>query len=98
MPSTAEGFWVAAVEAMAAGHRVVASDIPVFREVVGDCGIFFNPSQPAKLAAKLTALVERDSGKRHVDSLCKERARERFSLDRAALEYAALYEELVDES
>lgn len=39
--SFAEGFGLPIVEAMQAGKRVIARDIPIFREVLGDAGIYF---------------------------------------------------------
>ncbi len=43
IPSLAEGFSLTAVEALTSGSPVIASDIPVHREVCGDAAIFFNP-------------------------------------------------------
>jgi glycosyltransferase involved in cell wall biosynthesis len=49
-PSKLEGFGLPLAEAMAAGTPVIASDIPVFREVGGDAVCFFPPDDPAALA------------------------------------------------
>jgi glycosyltransferase involved in cell wall biosynthesis len=40
IPSHAEGFCVAAVEAMASGLPVAVSNIHIFHEIVGDNGLF----------------------------------------------------------
>lgn len=42
-PSLEEGFCLPAVEAMAAGTPVIASDLPVLREVTGENALFFDP-------------------------------------------------------
>lgn len=42
-PSFAEGFDLSGVEAMASGGVVVASDIPVHREIYGNAAALFNP-------------------------------------------------------
>jgi glycosyltransferase involved in cell wall biosynthesis len=43
MPSFAEGFGLPLAEALAAGARAIASDIPVFREIAGDAFTALSP-------------------------------------------------------
>jgi glycosyltransferase involved in cell wall biosynthesis len=52
-PSRYEGFGLPALEAMAAGTPVLANDIPVLREVLGDCGRFVDADDRDALAAAL---------------------------------------------
>jgi glycosyltransferase involved in cell wall biosynthesis len=54
--SRAEGFGIPLVEAMQLGTPVVLSDIPVFREVVGDAGRFFDPDDVAGFVAAVREL------------------------------------------
>lgn len=56
-PSLIEGFGLPLLEAMAVGVPVVASDIPVFREVGGDAPFYFDPSDGRALAAHLERLL-----------------------------------------
>lgn len=56
-PSYLEGFGLPAVEAMACGAAVVASDRGSLPEVVGDAGLFFDPHDPEALAATLRRLL-----------------------------------------
>ena len=52
-PSLVEGFGLPMLEAMAAGTPVVASDIPVFREVGADAALFAAPGGAAAWAQQL---------------------------------------------
>ena len=54
-PSRYEGFGLPALEALAAGTPVLANDIPVLREVLGDCGRFVDADDRDALAAALVA-------------------------------------------
>ena len=51
-PSWTEQFCRVAVEAMASGVPIVASDSGALPEVVGDAGVFVPPGDPAALAAR----------------------------------------------
>lgn len=56
-PSLGEGFDFSGVEAMRCGGAVVASDIPVHREVFGDAAEYFHTYAPADLARAIAAVV-----------------------------------------
>ncbi len=45
-PSIAEGFGLPPIEALACGARVIVSDLPVFREVLGECAVFVDTERP----------------------------------------------------
>jgi glycosyltransferase involved in cell wall biosynthesis len=94
--SFAEGFCVSAVEAMAAGLPVVASDIDVLHEVIGDPGVFVNPGDPDEIAKALAELLENSEKRRRQGEEARERARTTFSIDRTVREYAKIYRELAD--
>lgn len=96
--SEAEGFCVAAVEAMAAGLPVIASDIPVFHEVLGDCGIFVKPDQPAEFSRVIQELRENDERRSKIGERGAERVSSHFSLDRVAQQYYELYLEVLENS
>lgn len=62
-PSMAESFGHPLVEAMASEIPIVASDIPVHREVCGEAAVYFDPGDHAALAACIRSL-QTDIGKR----------------------------------
>jgi glycosyltransferase involved in cell wall biosynthesis len=52
-PSLAEGFGLPVLEALASGTAVIASDLPVLREVAGSSATFVNPRDVDQLAAAM---------------------------------------------
>lgn len=50
MPSLAEGFGLPFVEALQAGTPVIASDLPVFREIAQGAALLLDPADPARWA------------------------------------------------
>lgn len=52
-----EGFGVPPLEAMATGTPVVASDIPVIREVLGDAALVVDPLEVEEIAHALVSIV-----------------------------------------
>lgn len=77
MPSLREGFGFAAIEAMACGRPIVASEVGGLTEAVGDDGVALltPPGDPTALAATLRSLLH-DSALRHRMGLA---ARERYA-------------------
>jgi len=76
MPSTYEGFGMPILEAMASGCPVVASDIPVLREVGGDAALYAKVSDSDNFCKVIKDVIENPKiqkelvrkGKRHLDN------------------------------
>jgi len=56
-PSRAEGFDYSGIEAMASGGTVIASDIPVHREIYGDAALYFDPYSVEELSAAMARML-----------------------------------------
>ena len=56
--SRAEGYGLPLVEAMALGTPVIASDIPIFREVGGEAATYVDPASPRQFAEAVGALQD----------------------------------------
>ncbi|QHK19219.1 glycosyltransferase [Pseudarthrobacter psychrotolerans] len=80
--SRAEGYGLPLVEAMALGTPVIASDIPIFREVGGDAATYVDPASPEEFAAAVQKLRD-DAHWQQVSRRSVARARE-FSWDESA--------------
>ena len=55
-PSLSEGFGFATVEAQVNGCPVIASDLPIFREIAGEGAVYFNPNDAESLATQVQLL------------------------------------------
>lgn len=58
LPSVYEGFGLPAIEAMGNGCPVIAADAASLPEVCGEAALYFDPHDPASLAAVLKRVVE----------------------------------------
>lgn len=92
MPSRWEGFCNAVVEAMAAGNPVVSSDISTLREVVGEVATYVNPEEPNDIAHGIIEVL-RESPESWYErgQACRQRAIERYSVERTAEQYIRNY-------
>jgi glycosyltransferase involved in cell wall biosynthesis len=94
LPSLDEGFGLPALEAMAAGIPVVASNAGALPEVVGDAAVLFTPTDPDALAHALSRLATDDAWAldRGAAGLARARA---FTWDAAARALGRAYDEAV---
>lgn len=71
-----EGFGLPALEAMAAGTPVVASDRGALAETCGEAGVLVDPSRPADVAEAVRDVLDDDALQQRLRSAGRERAAE----------------------
>lgn len=89
-PSTYEGFGLPILEAQAFGTPVIASDIPVLREVAGEGALYFPAGSAEALADRMSALASDPALWRRMHEAALRNAA-RFSWTRAAAETAGVF-------
>ena len=93
MPSLKEGLGVAALEAMASGLPMIASDVGGLREVVEHdrTGILVPPENPAAIASAASRLMESAELRAQMGTAARARVAENYSMEKMAAKTLALY-------
>ena len=94
-PSYAEGFDLSGVEAMLSGGVVVASDIPVHREVYEHCATYFDPFSTMACFNRLKEALDPDNKKPREMRIEGQRYAKRFSRDAILPKWEAYFESLI---
>jgi glycosyltransferase involved in cell wall biosynthesis len=94
LPSEAENFPVALLEAMAAGMAIVTTRGTGCAEVVGDAAVLVPPGDPAAIREALIALDADGARREALGRAARRRFDERFTWPAVAGKYAALYEDV----
>lgn len=89
-----EGFGLPVIEAMRAGCPVIASDIPVLREVGGTAALYFPPESSANLSEAIRNLLEDERLRLRLISLGRENAL-RFEWRETARQTAELFDHVL---
>ncbi len=98
VPSVEEGFGNVAVESMAMGVPVVASDLGGLPEIIthGENGLLVPPADPPALAEALLSVLEDPGRHARMGKAARERSRD-FSMDRYVERLEMLYRVVVQE-
>jgi glycosyltransferase involved in cell wall biosynthesis len=89
-----EGFGIAAVEAMASGLPIIASNVPGLCDVVGTAGLLFDAGNAEMLAQLIKQLIDDEDLRKKYAQESYMRS-EAFSLNVTASKYIDLYKQLV---
>ncbi len=90
-PSRYEGFGLPAAEAQACGTAVIASDIPVFREILDDAAVFFPVGDEGGLLAAMQRVAQDEPLRAGLRTRGPANAR-RFCFEKCARETLVVYE------
>lgn len=94
-PSLSEGFGLTGLEAMAQGLPVLASDIPIFKEIYQEGALYFDPKSPASFASAVEKLEKMDKNEKQkiVDQSTK--IAHKYSWDKMAEETLSVYRQVL---
>lgn len=94
LSSNWEGFGLAAVEGMAAGKPVVASDVKGLRDIVDGAGMLFEKGNSIALSNAIIRLLENKTEYHRISNACKARASE-YSINNTTRQYLHLYKKIL---
>jgi glycosyltransferase involved in cell wall biosynthesis len=94
-PSLSEGFGLQGLEAMKTGTLVLASDIPVFREIYKGNAQYFNPYDFTEIAKAMKSALELGSSERERLIAIAQKFIQKYSWNKTAKDTYDLYENAI---
>jgi glycosyltransferase involved in cell wall biosynthesis/SAM-dependent methyltransferase len=100
LPSREEGFGNAALEAMAAGLPIIATQVGGLPEIVchGETGLLVPPGDPTELAAAIERLASDPALRVRLGTAARADVTDRFSWERCVAAHEQLYAQLLEGS
>jgi len=92
-PSLSEGFGLPGLEALASGTLLIASDIPVFREVYKESAFYFNPYDFSSIEKAMKNVADLEKSKREEAVKEGQEFARRYSWAKMARETLKIYED-----
>lgn len=96
-PSLSEGFGLPGLEAMAYKTPVLASNIPVFKEIYSDSVLYFDPEDPKDIADKIRDIVSDDTLRHNLIKRGEKRVK-LYSWGKMAQETLEVYNKVLTDS
>lgn len=92
-PSRLESFGHPLIEAMASGIPVIASDLPICREICEDAALYFSPTNADKLAEQIKKCIDDANHRKQLIDLGKKQS-QRYSWQESARQLINVFHEL----
>jgi glycosyltransferase involved in cell wall biosynthesis len=92
-----EGFGLPILEANAIGRPVITSNVTSMPEVAGDAAMLVDPMRPAEIRSAITTLIDDKELRAHLVAKGFENIK-RFQPKTIALQYASLYQKIIEKS
>lgn len=92
-PSLSEGFGLPGLEAIESGTLLLASDIPVFKEVYQDEAIYFDPLDVESISAAMQRVLQMPPSERQERIINAQKFAKRYSWAKMAEETLKIYED-----
>lgn len=90
-----EGFGLTAVEFMACGKPIIASNVDGLKQIVEGAGILFAKGDEQDLAVKISSILDSEDYYHKVSNACLDKSKI-YNIDTMAQEYELLYNELLE--